>query len=66
LILGPCFLKDKKATTNYQEYEALKPYCKVIENRIVEDNNVITSGAASASIDTGLYLCEKGGRNSQG
>jgi cyclohexyl-isocyanide hydratase len=61
LILGAAgFLKDKKATTNYQEYEALKPYCKeVIEDRIVEDNNVITAGAVSASIDAGLYLCEK-------
>lgn len=61
LILGAAgFLKDKKATTNYQEYEALKPYCKeVLEDRIVEDDNVITAGAVSASIDTGLYLCEK-------
>jgi cyclohexyl-isocyanide hydratase len=25
----------------------------------VEDGNVITSGAVSASIDLGLYLCEK-------
>ncbi|MEP6596465.1 MAG: DJ-1/PfpI family protein [Ginsengibacter sp.] len=61
LILGAAgFLKDKNATTNYQEYETLKPYCKeVIKERIVEDNNVITAGAVSASIDLGLYLCEK-------
>lgn len=61
LILGAAgFLLDRKATTNYQEYEALKPYCKEISNdRIVEDNDVITAGAVSASIDLGLYLCNK-------
>jgi len=61
LILGAAgFLKNKKATTNYQEYEALKPYCKeVLPDRIVEDNNVITAGAVSASIDLGLFLCNK-------
>jgi len=61
LILGAAgFLINKKATTNYQEYEALKPYCKeVLHERIVYDNNVITSGAVSASIDLGLYLCAK-------
>lgn len=63
LILGAAgFLKGKKATTNFQEYEALKPYChEVVEKRIVEDNNIITAGAVSASIDLGLYLCEKWG-----
>lgn len=61
LILGASgFLKDRKATTNFQEYETLKPYCKeVIKERIVDDNNVITAGSVSASIDLGLYLCEK-------
>lgn len=52
LLLGAAgFLIDKKATTNYQEYEVLKPYCKeVIKERIVEDGDVITAGAVSASI----------------
>jgi transcriptional regulator GlxA family with amidase domain len=61
LILGAAgFLKEKKATTNYQEYEALKPYCKEVStDRVVDDNNVITAGAVSASIDLGLYLCRK-------
>ena len=61
LILGAAgFLKDKNATTNFLEYETLKPYCKqVLTDRIVEDGNVITAGAASASIDLGLYLCNK-------
>ena len=61
LLLGAAgFLKDKTATTNFQEYETLRPYCKIVsEERVVDDNNTITAGAVSASIDLGLYLCEK-------
>ena len=59
LILGAAgFLKDRKATTNYQEYEALRPYCReVVTDRVVHDQDTITAGAVSASIDLGLYLC---------
>ena len=61
LILGAAgFLTGRKATTNYQEYEALEPYCKeVVRDRIVDDDNIITSGAVSSSIDLGLYMCSK-------
>ena len=60
LILGAAgFLKGKKATTNFQEYDALKPYCReVVKDRIVNDSNTITAGAVTASIDLGLYLCK--------
>ena len=61
MILGAAgFLKGKKATTNFNEYESLQQYCgEVVKERIVEDQNIITSGAVSSSIDLGLYLCEK-------
>lgn len=61
LILGAAgFLQGKLATTNFGEYEALKPYCKeVLTDRIVEDKDVITAGAVSSSIDLGLFLCNK-------
>src|SRR6478672_9996522 len=61
LILGAAgFLKDKKATTHFKEYEALKPYCEqVLTERIVDDGDVITAGAVSSSLDLGLYLCTK-------
>ena len=61
LLLGAAgFLKEKKATTNFQEYDSLKQYCgEVIEQRIVDTGDIITSGAVSSSIDLGLYLCEK-------
>jgi transcriptional regulator GlxA family with amidase domain len=66
LILGAAgFLKGKKATTNFQEYENLKPYCReVVKERVVEDNGIITAGAVSSSLDLGLYLCEKWGGKS--
>lgn len=61
LILGAAgFLKDKKATTHFGEYEALRKYCKEVSyERIVEDGDIITAGAVSSSIDLGLYLCRK-------
>jgi len=63
LILGAAgFLKNKKATTNFLEYEALKPYCREVStDKIVEDDNIITAGAVSSSINLGLYLCKKWG-----
>jgi transcriptional regulator GlxA family with amidase domain len=61
LILGAAgFLNNKRATTHFSEYDQLKNYSdQVVKERIVDDNNVITAGAVAASIDLGLYLCEK-------
>lgn len=61
LLLGAAgFLKDKKATTNFLEYDNLRPYCaEVLKQRLVVDGNVITAGAVSSSLDLGLYLCER-------
>ncbi len=61
LILGAAgYLRHKKATTHFLELNALRPYCNnVVQERVVEDGTVITSGGVSASIDLGLYLCEK-------
>lgn len=59
LLLGAGgFLKGKKATTNFNEYETLAPYCQSVQKeRIVEDGLVITAGAVASSLDLGLYLC---------
>ena len=61
LILGAAgFLAGRKATTHFSEYDTLKTYCReVLAERIVEDGDIITAGAVSASIDLGLYLCNK-------
>ncbi len=61
LILGAAgFLAGKIATTNFREYESLKPYCRQVStDRIVEDNDTITAAAVTSSIDLGLHLCRK-------
>lgn len=61
LLLGAAgFLKGITATTHFNEYETLEPYCKtVVKERIVEDNNIITAGAVASSLDLGLYICNK-------
>ena len=61
LILGAAgFLAGRKATTHFAEYDTLRKFCgQVIEERIVEDGEIITAGAVTSGIDLGLYLCEK-------
>ncbi|MBU2973204.1 DJ-1/PfpI family protein, partial [Zobellia sp. B3R18] len=61
LLIGSAgFLKNKTATTNFNEYKSLEKYCeKVAQARIVDDNNTITAGAVASSLDLGLYVSEK-------
>ncbi|MFT6000959.1 MAG: transcriptional regulator GlxA family with amidase domain [Neolewinella sp.] len=62
LLLGAAgFLTGCKATTHFNEYAALRPYCgEVIEEEIiVDDGGVITAGAVASSLPLGLYLCNK-------
>ncbi|GAA4274541.1 DJ-1/PfpI family protein [Aquimarina gracilis] len=61
LLIGAAgFLRDKTATTNFNEYQTLKKYCDdVVEKRIVDDQNTITAGAVASSLDVGLYICQK-------
>jgi transcriptional regulator GlxA family with amidase domain len=61
LLLGAAgFLKNKRITTNYQAIDITRMYCReVVDERIVEDNGVITAGAVASSIDLGLYVCAK-------
>ena len=61
LLMGAAgFLNERKATTNFKEYETLKKYCPAVQKaRIVDDQDVITGGAVASSLDLGLYLCEK-------
>jgi transcriptional regulator GlxA family with amidase domain len=61
LLLGAAgFLKNKRITTNYQAIDLARPYCReVVDERIVEDDGIITAGAVASSIDLGLYICKK-------
>jgi putative intracellular protease/amidase len=61
LLLGAAnFLRGKKATTNFGEYETLSRYCKeVVKDRIVIDGDTITAGAVASSLDLGIFLCQK-------
>lgn len=61
LLLGAAgFLQGKEATTHFDEYETLEPFCKeVLAQRIVADGDCITAGAVSSSIDLGLFLCRE-------
>jgi transcriptional regulator GlxA family with amidase domain len=61
LLLGAAgFLKDKRATTHFSEYETLVKLCKkVMQERIVEDGDTMTAGAVASSLDLGLFLCKK-------
>ncbi len=61
LLLGAAgFLKGHRATTHFNEYDTLAPYCReVVRERIVDDGAVITAGAVASSLDLGLYLCQQ-------
>ena len=54
------FLEGKRATTHPNAFDNLRAYCaEVLDERIVDEGDVITSRGVTAGIDLGLYLCEK-------
>ena len=60
LLLGAAgFLQGKRATTHPNAYEALAPYCgRIVNERVVDEGDVITARGVTAAIDLGLYLVE--------
>lgn len=61
LLLGAAgFLKGKRATTHPSAFEALKPYCaQVVDERVVDEGEIITARGVTSAIDLGLYLVER-------
>ena len=61
LLLGAAeFLKGKKATTHRGAFNELERFCdKVVDERVVDEGDVMTARGVTSSIDLGLYLCEK-------
>jgi len=51
-------LKGKRGATHYFHRRKLEEFCKVIPERVAIDENVITAGGVSSSIDLGLELLE--------
>jgi transcriptional regulator GlxA family with amidase domain len=61
LLLGAAgMLRTKRATTHPQLMSVLQHFAReVVPDRIVDEGMIITAGGVTASIDLGLYLCEK-------
>ena len=61
LLLGAAgFLQGKRATTHPGAYRELEPYCAgVVQQRIVDEGDVVTGGGVSTSIDLGLHLVQR-------
>ena len=61
LLLGAAgFLIGKRATTHPNAFDALKPYCHaVVDQRVVDEGEVVTARGVSSSIDLGLHLVER-------
>lgn len=53
-------LTDRFATTNRAAYDDLKPFVRgVIDERVVDDGDRITSGALTSGIDLGIWITER-------
>ncbi len=61
ILLGAAgFLKDKKATTHQSSFKLLEPFCAtVVDEKVVDEGEVITARGVSSAIDLGLHLCER-------
>ena len=61
LLLGAAgYLKGLRATTHPSAYKELEPYCKtVLQERVVDEGDIITGRGVSTSIDLGLHVVER-------
>lgn len=61
LLLGAAgFLKGKRATTHPGAFEELRPYCaRVVDERVVDEGEIVTARGVTSAIDLGLYLVER-------
>ncbi len=61
LLLGAAgFLADKRATTRPSAFDELAPYCAAgVNERVVDEGEVVTAQGVTSSIDLGLYLVER-------
>jgi transcriptional regulator GlxA family with amidase domain len=61
ILLGAAgFLKGKRATTHRSAFEELRPFCEtVVDEKVVDEGDIITARGVSSSIDLGLHICER-------
>jgi len=61
LLLGAAgFLQGRRATTHPSAYKELEPYCSVVvQERIVDEGDIITARGVSSAIDMGLHLVQR-------
>lgn len=60
LLASAGLLDGRRATTNTSAYGELRAFAgDVIEERVVDDGNVITAGGVTSGIDLGLWIVER-------
>lgn len=60
VLLGAAgLLEGHRATTHPMAFDQLEAYCEILDERVVDDGDVITARGVTSAIDLGLYLCEK-------
>jgi transcriptional regulator GlxA family with amidase domain len=61
LLLGAAgFLRGRRATTHPNAYGELAGYCgQVLDERVVDEGDVVTARGVSSSIDLGLHVAER-------
>lgn len=61
LLLGAAgFLKNHRATTHRMAVDELRPYCaSIVDDRVVDEGEVVTARGVTSAIDLGLYLVKR-------
>jgi transcriptional regulator GlxA family with amidase domain len=61
LLLGAAgFLRGRRATTHPSAYKELEPYCgSVVQERVVDEGDILTARGVSSGLDLGLHLVQR-------
>ena len=61
LLMGAAgFLRGRRATTHPAALKELEPYCgRVLDERVVDEGDVITGSGVATSLDLGLHVVER-------